>query len=465
MIFAYYIVLVLSHYPWAYAENTILATGGGVVEKGKDLILTYKVDEKQNDWFLCTWTRYEPASGNEGETTRESCNFLDSTSSSNGTVVKQKCRPADLMETNQMEYTGTTKNECKIKVNNVSKDDSVMWAAQIDADIESKKIDITVATPLDSVVQTVDPEAIDVGTKANISCTVMGGDLIPEITYLYGAVDSNTNLTVTNRTQQTEKLDNGTFKTIALNTIIPQIQDHGRTIDCVAIQYDKSEPKQILFRDVQGTNGSFNANTLTLNVLFPPQPNTNNQTFHYVKGNDAKISISIMANPKPISIKWIIQDPNNTSTNETETTPSSSETVTTVDIEIPSTENRERYTLYNLTDQQVSTQYLANLTILNITNADHLKMYSLQVTNLKGLENYYFDINITDFVPTTVPPPTTTTPVVNTTQQTTPEGKGSSGVVTALVVIVVIAILTIGGVILYKKYYMNRQTVPHYNLR
>ena len=129
---------------------------------------------------------------------------------------------------------------------------------------------------------------------------------------------------------------------------------------------------------------------------------------------------------------------------------------------MPITENKERYTLYNLTEAGgSSTKYVANLTISNITDSDHLHIYYLTVTNLKGSQNYYFDVNITDFVPTT------TTPVPTTTIGTTPgiATEKSNGAVTAIVVIVVLSIVVVGGVIFYKKYYLNRQTVPHYNLR
>lgn len=366
------------------------------------------------------------------------------------------------MESNQIQYIGTTKAECKIKILNVSMDDAVTWAANIESDVESQKIDVTVATPLENVTQIIDPESVDAGTESVISCTVTGGEPIPDITFIYGTVDDgNTTLTVKNgsRVQQTVKLENGQFRTISNATVIPQIQDYHREIDCVAIQYDKSDPKQILFKDSQGTNGSFNANTLSLNVLFPPQQGDNNKTtFSYVKGSEAKISIAFMANPKPTSIKWIVRGPNDTASNAT--------TRHKIDIDLPSSEDRNRYTIYNLTHQepQISPEYVANLTIANVTNADHLNVYYLIVTNLKGAQNYYFDVNVTDYVPSTTGPPTTT-PVVTNTTQTTPEGKSSSGAVTAVVVIVVIAILIVGGVIFYKKYYLNRQTVPHYNLR
>ena len=452
---------MLLNRPIVYAANTITATGGGVVEQGKDLILTYNIEEANKQWAMCKWGRYEPSTSTDGITDFQFCLFTDF--SQNENVTKQTCTPSDFMESNMIEYIGTTKTECKIKISNVSMDDAVTWAVNIESDVESQKINVTVATPLDNITQIIDPESVDAGTENVISCSVTGGKPIPEITFIYGTVnDGNTNLTVKNgsRVQQTEKLENGKFKTTSNATIMPQIQDYGRKVDCVAIQYDKLDPKQILFKDSQGTNGSFNANTLTLDVLFPPQSGIQT-TWSFVKGSEAQINIPFQANPKPTSIKWVVKGPNDTASNETTT----NDNVKEVDIDLPSTEDRNRYTVYNFSaTQDSSIDYQARLDIANTTNDDHLNVYYLLVTNLKGSEKINFNINITDFVPSTTVPPTTTTVVTNTTQ-TTPEGKSSSGAVTAVVVIVVIATLVVAGVIFYKKYYLNRQTVPHYNLR
>ena len=167
----------------------------------------------------------------------------------------------------------------------------------------------------------------------------------------------------------------------------------------------------------------------------------------------------VNANPKPTSIKWVVMNPNDTdSSNST-----NQEANKTVDIDLPTTGIKERYTLYNLTEADgLPTKYVANLTINNITDSDHLNIYYLTVTNMKGSQNYYFNINITDYVPTTTTPAPTTTPVGTTPGIAT---ESSNGAVTAIVVIVVLAIIVVGGVIFYKKYYLNRQTVPHYNLR
>ena len=468
MLFVGFLLLLVVHNPVSHAasNNSITATGGGIVEKGQDLVLTYNIDQVDDKWFMCRWSRFEPVIGNAGDPSEEYCLFTDITSTSTGNVSKQLCNPSDFMETNQMEYIGTTKNECKIKINNVSLDDSVTWAVNIESDATSRKIDVTVATPLDNITQIVAPDPIEAGTEGMISCTVTGGEPTPTITYIYGAIANNANLTVTNRTQDSVKLDNGKFKTVLNSTIKPEFEDHSRQINCVAIQYDKSDPPQILFKESQGTNGTLNASPITLNVVFPPQESDSNQTFHYVKGEEAKISVIFVANPAPTSITWIIQNPNDTDAgnNTDNQSPSTNGSTNAVSIELPSTEDRNRYTLYNISAQS-SIQYLANLTIANISNSDHLNIYYLMVANSLGMQNYYFDINITDFVPSTtaIPPTTTTQTVDNTTQ--TPEGKSSSGAVTAIVVIVVIIILIAAGVIFYKKYYLHRQTVPHYNLR
>ena len=454
MLFAIFLSTVLFHVPFVYSENVVSATGGGVVEQGQDLFLTYTIDSDSQDWTMCRWGRYEPS---ENDLALQYCMFSDAQDP--GTVTKLICNPSDLMETNQMEYVGTSKAECKIKVGNTSMDDSVTWAANLGSEPTSKKINVTVATPLDNVTQVINPDPVEAGKESVVSCTVIGGEPVPEITYIFGSVSDNSNLTTSNRIQQTTKMDNGKFKTVSNTTIVPQIKDHGRTIDCVAIQYNKDDPKQILFMETQGTNGSFNANKLTLNVQFPPQPSTENKTYRYVKGSEATISVMIMANPMPTSIKWVIRNANETTGNQTET---SNENANAVDIDLPTSEDRNRYNLFNLTNIEDSTKYLANLTVKNVTNSDHLKNYYLMVTNEKGSQNYYFYINVTDFTPPPTTPVAPTTPVDNTTK---PSPTGGNGAVTAIVVIVVIAILIVGGVIFYKKYYLNRQTVPHYNLR
>ena len=458
MLFISYVILLLLPYPLASAaNNTITATGGGVVETGKDLILKYNINSLKPDetWSGCKWLRYEPT-GNNDETKTEYCLFL---LNQNGTADKLNCNPADFMETNQMEYIGTSKNECTIKVSNASVDDSVTWKVNLLSEPTGTSIAITVATPLENITQELTPRSIEAGAEGVVNCTVFGGKPAPVITFFNGAaVEGHSNLTVTNRTITTEALENGMLKTVASNTIVPQIEDHGRTVECVAVQYDQSEDKNIIF-DTQGTNGSLNANKVTLDVQFSPQPSEANKTFDYVKGQDAQISIMVNANPRPTSIKWVVMNPNDTdSSNST-----IQEANKTVDIDLPTTGIKERYTLYNLTKADgLPTKYVANLTINNITDSDHLNIYYLTVTNMKGSQNYYFDINITDFVPTTTTPVPTTTPVGTTPGIAT---ESTNGAVTAIVVIVVLAIVIVGGVIFYKKYYLNRQTVPHYNLR
>jgi len=460
MLLAIFISTFLFNVSLVSSANNISASGGGIVAKGQDLILTYSVGADDQGWITCKWGRYEP-SENTDEPTFEYCMFADLGGS--GNVTKLNCKPSDFMETNQIEYIGATKSECKIKVGNTDMDDSVTWNVALDSDVEPKTINVTIATPLDNATQILDPESVEAGVESVVSCSFIGGEPVPEITVLFGAVSDNSNLTVndSSRVQQTTKMEDGKFKYVYNTTIVPQIKDHGRTIDCVAIQYDKMEPKQILFKDTQGTNGSLNANRLTLNVQFPPQPLMKNKTLDFTKNTDAKISLMIKANPKPTNLTWFVRNQNVTSSNETWT-----EVMNAIDISLPTTENRTRYILSNLTDTADSTMFLANLTIKDVTNSDHLKDHYLLVKNDKGQQTYYFYINVTDYTPppTTQNPPTTQQPGGNTTA---PPGdkKSDNGAVTAIVVIVVIAILIVGGIIFYKKYYLNRQTVPHYNLR
>jgi len=505
------------------SANNISASGGGIVAKGQDLILTYSVGADDQGWITCKWGRYEP-SENSDEPTFEYCMFADLTGS--GNVTELNCKPADFMETNQIEYIGTTKSECKIKVGNTDMDDSVTWNVALDSDVEPKTINVTIATPLDNATQILDPESVEAGVENVVSCAFVGGEPVPEITVLFGAVDDNSNLTVndSSRVQQTIKREDGKFIYVYNTTIIPQIKDHGRTIDCVAIQYDKMEPKQILFKDTQGTNGSLNANRLTLNVQFPPQPLMKNETFDFTKNTEATISLMIKANPKPTNLTWVVRNQNATNGNETETW---TEVTKAIDISLPTTENKTRYVLSNLTDTADSTMFLANLTIKDVTNSDHLKDHYLIVKNDKGQQSYYFYINVTDFTPppttqnppttqqpggnTTAPPanttiasnttlstnkttkldpnPTTppainsTQPTVNTTtvepvppQNTTTSkapsttnpsqssGGSLSGAVIAIIVLVSLTVLVIIGFVVYKKCFKRQQTSPFYNL-
>ena len=59
-------------------------------------------------------------------------------------VKKFNCRPSNWMESNKIEYIGTSKSECSIKVKNVSMDDSVTWSANIDSEVPQKFINVTV---------------------------------------------------------------------------------------------------------------------------------------------------------------------------------------------------------------------------------------------------------------------------------------------------------------------------------
>ena len=56
MSFLAYLILVFLPYPFVYAaNNTITATGGGIVETGKDLILKYNINSLKSDetWSGC----------------------------------------------------------------------------------------------------------------------------------------------------------------------------------------------------------------------------------------------------------------------------------------------------------------------------------------------------------------------------------------------------------------------------
>ena len=78
--------------------------------------------------------------------TYENCMFADLTGSAYGMVEKFSCRPSNWMESNQIEYVGTSKSECSIKVKNVSKDDSGTWSAKLDSDVSYKFISVAVVS-------------------------------------------------------------------------------------------------------------------------------------------------------------------------------------------------------------------------------------------------------------------------------------------------------------------------------
>ena len=94
------------------AAQKITATGGGVIEQGKNLTLSYNIDDNK-DWFSCTWSRYQV---HNWRTSASYCTFMYN---KRGTISILKCSPPDFMETDQMEYVGRNKSECAIKVNNV----------------------------------------------------------------------------------------------------------------------------------------------------------------------------------------------------------------------------------------------------------------------------------------------------------------------------------------------------------
>ena len=60
---------------FTHAANNIVATGGGVVEQGKDLVLNYMIDEANKNWSMCKWGRYQPSALTTGYT--EFCIFTD----------------------------------------------------------------------------------------------------------------------------------------------------------------------------------------------------------------------------------------------------------------------------------------------------------------------------------------------------------------------------------------------------
>ena len=78
-----------------------------------------------------------------------------------------------------------------------------------------------------------------------------------------------------------------------------------------------------------------------------------------------------------------------------ETVPSLDETNDAeIDIDIPSNDDKSRYTLYDLAKVgESSTWYVAKLDIAHVTNSSNLKNYYLTVTNQMGSENYYFNLN------------------------------------------------------------------------
>ena len=79
MIFVGFLLFLVVHNPCSHAERTITATGGGVVEQGQDLILTYNIDQVDDKWFSCRWSRIEPMGGNNSHPTEQYCLFADMT--------------------------------------------------------------------------------------------------------------------------------------------------------------------------------------------------------------------------------------------------------------------------------------------------------------------------------------------------------------------------------------------------
>ena len=125
-----------------HGTGTIDVTGGGIVGLGTDIVLKYNTDE---EWFMCTFFRYEPIEGDKNNAEKEYCSYV----TQDGAVSEFRCEPDTLSD--HFEYTGTSKNECTVTIKNVSMEDDVQWAARLATDLEALRFEIEVATPVESI--------------------------------------------------------------------------------------------------------------------------------------------------------------------------------------------------------------------------------------------------------------------------------------------------------------------------
>ena len=137
-----------------------------------------------------------------------------------------------------------------------------------------------------------------------------------------------------------------------------------------------------------------------------------------------------------------------------------------IDIDLPSNDDKSRYTLHDLVKVGESTTwYVAKLDISHVTNSSNLKNYYLTVTNQMGSENYYFNLNVTNAIPistTTTGRFRTQTTIVKTLKvSSTP---GHNEVLTDIIIILVLVMVIIGGLIFYRECSRKRQKVPYYNM-
>ena len=425
-------------------ENFISTTGGGVIEKGKDLILSHHKGYDYGHWTTCKWRRYGNSRNQYGEPMLEYCmfagryNHLDQS----GIVFKLNCKPSDFMEKFHWKYFRYyfKKSKCEIKIASTSEDDIVTWSVSLHTDFDGKNqrkktFAIATVTPLESAIPFMYPYPVQLSRECAISCTIIEGppkgvsEGEQEISIIFGTVSEKSRLVINEslKTQQLSKIEHGMKNYINDTTIIPRVKNNRRTIDCVAIQRDNNVPKQILFKDIKGMNESLYANRLAFNIRFSPQSPRKNETYTCEKNSTASIAIMIHANPKPDAVIWSIEGKNY----ERYTLPNSTDTrVLLVGFEY---DDFPRYTLYNLTEYSDSAWFVANLTIKDIKDSDQ-KNYYVWVVNEMGMSGmtYAFSINVID---------------------DTPPNDPSEQAETIILFIVVFVLLIANVVIVYRKYF------------
>ena len=93
--------------------------------------------------------------------------------------------------------------------------------------------------------------------------------------------------------------EDGIFTSVQEVFIEPKIEDHGKVIECKAVQLDGENKPLYEMKSAQ---------QVTMNVNFPPQ-SASNQTLKTKKGSNLTVSFTFKSNPPPTNISWFITIP------------------------------------------------------------------------------------------------------------------------------------------------------------
>ena len=145
MFIVIFLSILLTNVPCAFGENYINVTGGGVVEEGQDLVLTYHMNSDNVDMEKCKWGKY--GFEHKFEDKLEHCTFQiccsDECTLYFELYSKMLCQLPKPGDTNKIEHIGTTKSEIQFKIANTTTDISGVWWLKLNTDVSSLQINVT----------------------------------------------------------------------------------------------------------------------------------------------------------------------------------------------------------------------------------------------------------------------------------------------------------------------------------